>query len=326
MTSVGSAIWDRGEAFEDGRADSLVDRLTDDQIRSEIVRPLVGPFYVLIFMVFGLVAIAGWRTVRREPGVSAPALASRGGSVECVTSGGVPVVNLLPWWRVSVPSVALFGGIAVIAAVIAAVGLRTPIRDTISGPATIIGGITALTLLLDILLDAFTLSFPLSAGGVTGGNPTTGRRAFLWVEQCHLCDDDGGSATHGRMRGRGARAHSSQGLGRRFCGDGWSTDGSYRRVGNVGGRLWRSARVSGGLCPADFAVCRDRLTPIRLLGVLIAAMGTSFVFAMADYMKPPPQRSHLGRFIQTLLDGEGFDIVTRKLSRRRSLDCRGGWS
>ena len=62
-------------------------------------------------------------------------------------------------------------------------------------------------------------------------------------------------------------------------------------------------------------VCGIRLTPLRLLSVFAAAMGTSFVFALADYMKPPQQRSHLGRFIQTLLDGGGFDIASRKLSQ-----------
>lgn len=50
MTSVGSEIRHRGETFEDGQADELAGCLADDQILSEFVRPLVGPFYVLIFL------------------------------------------------------------------------------------------------------------------------------------------------------------------------------------------------------------------------------------------------------------------------------------
>ena len=314
VTSVGSAIWDRGEAFEDGRADSLADRLTDDQIRSEIVRPLVGPFYVLIFMVFGLVAIAGWRTVRREPGYQPP----RWLPAAAAWSASLPVasllVNLLPWWRVSVPSVALFGGIAVIAAVIAAVGLRTPIRSTISGPATIIGGITALTLLLDILLDAFTLSFPLQVASLVGTQPQVGGRFYGLSNATFAMMTAGLLLMVACEAVVLARTHR-RGLAAGFVGTvGVLTvliDGSAMLGADFGG----PPALVAGFALLTLLVCGIRLTPIRLLGVLIAAMGTSFVFAMADYMKPPPQRSHLGRFIQTLLDGEGFDIVTRKLSQ-----------
>ena len=61
--------------------------------------------------------------------------------------------------------------------------------------------------------------------------------------------------------------------------------------------------------------CRIRLTPLRILGILVAAGATSIVFASLDYMRPPQSRSHLGRFIQTILDGGGFEVVTRKLSQ-----------
>ncbi len=314
VTSVGSEIRERGEVFENGQADELADRLTDDQIRSEIVRPLIGPFYVLIFVVFGVVAIVGWRVMRRAPGSEIP----RWLPAVAAWSASLPVasllVNLLPWWRASIPSVALFGGTVVIAMVIAAVGLLTPIRSAISGPATIIGGITALTLLLDILLDAFTLSFPLQVASLVGTQPQVGGR-FYGLSNATFAMMTAGLilmvACEAVVLARSGRT----GLAAGFVGAvGVLTvliDGSAMLGADFGG----PPALVVGFALLTLLVCRIRLTPLRLFGVFVAAMGTSFIFALTDYMKPPQQRSHLGRFIQTLLDGGGFDIASRKLSQ-----------
>ena len=314
VTSVGSEIRHRGETFEDGQADELAGRLADDQIRSEFVRPLVGPFYVLIFLVLGVVAIAGWHTVRKEPGSETP----RWLPAAAAWSASLPVasllINLLPWWRVAIPSVALFGGTAVIAAVIAAVGLRIPIKSTISGPATIIGGLTALTLLLDILLDAFTLSFPLQVASLVGTQPQVGGR-FYGLSNATFAMMTAGLLLMVACEAVILARQSRKGLAAGFVGTvGVLTvliDGSAMLGADFGG----PPALVVGFALLVLLVCGIRLTPLRLLGVFIVAIGTSLAFAMADYMKPPQQRSHLGRFIQTLLDGGGFEIVTRKLSQ-----------
>ena len=38
-----------------------------------------------------------------------------------------------------------------------------------------------------------------------------------------------------------------------------------------------------------------------------------------DWLRPPEQRSHLGRFVQTALDGGAWDIVARKLDQNMTL-------
>lgn len=233
-------------------------------------------------------------------------------------SASLPVasllVNLLPWWRASIPSVALFGGTAVIAMVIAAVGLLTPIRSAISGPATIIGGITALTLLLDILLDAFTLSFPLQVASLVGTQPQVGGR-FYGLSNATFAMMTAGLLLMVACEAVVLARSGRKGLAAGFVGTvGVLTvliDGSAMLGADFGG----PPALVVGFALLMLLVCGIRLTPLRLLSVFAAAMGTSFVFALADYMKPPQQRSHLGRFIQTLLDGGGFDIASRKLSQ-----------
>lgn len=313
-TSVGAEIRHRGETFEDGQASELAARLIDDQIRSEIVRPLVGPFYVLLFLAFAVVGVAGWHTVRKESGGETP----RWLPAAAAWSASLPVasllVNLLPWWRSPVPSVALFGGTAVIAVVIAAVGLLTPIRSTISGPATIIGGITALTLLLDILLDAFTLSFPLQVASLVGTQPQVGGR-FYGLSNATFAMMTAGLLLMVACESVILARQSRKGLAAAFVGTvGILTlfiDGSAMLGADFGG----PPALVVGFTLLLLLVCGIRLTPLRLLSILIAAIGTSLAFATVDYMKPPQQRSHLGRFIQSLLDGGGFDILTRKLSQ-----------
>ncbi|MFT3943961.1 MAG: hypothetical protein QM705_09075 [Ancrocorticia sp.] len=314
VSSVGSAIRDRGEPFEDGQTDQLADRLTDDQMRSEIVRPLIGPFYVLVFVVFGVVAIVGWRVVRREPGGETP----RWLPMAAAWGASLPVasllVNLLPWWRASVPSVALFAGSAGIAVVIAALGLLTPIRSAMSGPATVIGGITALTLLLDILLDAFTLSFPLQVASLVGTQPQVGGR-FYGLSNATFAMMTAGLllmvACEAVVLARSGRVRVAAGFVATVGVLTVLIDGSAMLGADFGG----PPALVVGFTLLTLLVCGTRLTPLRLFGVLTAAMATSFVFAIADYMKPPQQRSHLGRFIQTLFDGGTFEIVTRKLSQ-----------
>lgn len=61
------------------------------------------------------------------------------------------------------------------------------------------------------------------------------------------------------------------------------------------------------------AVAGVRLTWAKVLGIG-AATGVGFLaMAGADWLRPEEQRTHLGRFFQSLLDGEAWGILTRKL-------------
>ena len=47
-----------------------------------------------------------------------------------------------------------------------------------------------------------------------------------------------------------------------------------------------------------------------LIGVSVVAL--FFLVAGADWLRAPSSRSHLGRFVQAIIDGNAMDIVIRK--------------
>ncbi|KRE38987.1 hypothetical protein ASG73_01065 [Janibacter sp. Soil728] len=61
------------------------------------------------------------------------------------------------------------------------------------------------------------------------------------------------------------------------------------------------------------AVAGVRLTWPRLLGIAVATGVGFLAMAGADWLRPEEKRTHLGRFFQSLLDGDAWGIVGRKL-------------
>ena len=63
------------------------------------------------------------------------------------------------------------------------------------------------------------------------------------------------------------------------------------------------------------AVASVRLTPVRVLLAVLAAGALTVGVALVDWLRPPASRTHLGEFVQTVLDGDGGQVVTRKLAQ-----------
>lgn len=56
-----------------------------------------------------------------------------------------------------------------------------------------------------------------------------------------------------------------------------------------------------------------RITWGRVLAVVGAAVAATAALAVLDYLRPAEDRTHLGGFVQTVLDGGAWDVVGRKL-------------
>ena len=67
-----------------------------------------------------------------------------------------------------------------------------------------------------------------------------------------------------------------------------------------------------GLAYLVFASLGLRMTWRRAFAVLLGVVALFFLVAGADWLRAPADRSHLGRFIQAILDGNAMDIVVRK--------------
>ena len=59
-------------------------------------------------------------------------------------------------------------------------------------------------------------------------------------------------------------------------------------------------------------LARIRVTVARLVAVLAAAVLVVGVVAVLDWLRPASERSHLGRFVAQLLDGQAWTVVSRK--------------
>src|SRR5699024_6758461 len=55
-----------------------------------------------------------------------------------------------------------------------------------------------------------------------------------------------------------------------------------------------------------------RVTVVRLLAILAAAVLAVGTIAVIDWAGPAADRSHLGRFVEQVLTGEAWTVVSRK--------------
>jgi hypothetical protein len=62
-----------------------------------------------------------------------------------------------------------------------------------------------------------------------------------------------------------------------------------------------------------------RLTWRRLLAIGVGIGAFAILLGLADWLRPAESRSHLGRFVQTTIDGGAWDIVVRKLEQNITL-------
>jgi len=78
-----------------------------------------------------------------------------------------------------------------------------------------------------------------------------------------------------------------------------------------------------GLLPAVIvmvlAILQITLTWRRLLAIGAGIGGFLFALGLLDWLRPAESRSHLGKFVQTTLDGGAWDIVVRKLEQNIAL-------
>jgi hypothetical protein len=226
-----------------------------------------------------------------------------------VVVGVVPVgtflANLVPWWRVDAPSaaflVALGAAVALTSTAALAMGRRLPL-----GALRTVAAVTLLVLGGDVLTGS-----TVQLASVFGQNPTVGGRfyglgntsfALFGLAVLVLVQWVGDCARLGRWRvplavalllaTLGLEAHPSFGA-------------------DFGGP---PGLLLGGLVVLA-AVAGVRLTPWRVLGGLVVAGLLTVGVAVADWLRPPENRTHLGDFVQSVIDGGGGDVITRKLAQ-----------
>ncbi|WP_157521633.1 hypothetical protein [Herbidospora cretacea] len=287
--------------------------LADDDLASQVLRDVRELFFfslVMIQVVF--YAVAAFVMRRQVAG------AGRAMMIVGVISGAVPIstflAQLVPWWSVAHPMPALVGTILGFAVLIAAVAFAGPWRRDPLGPLGVVAGVSSIALLLDVMTGS-----SLQVNAVTGYEPVTGGRFYGFGNMAFAV------YSTGTILFLAAAAHfiRRRALALIFCvlygllaiaADGWPSWGA-----DFGGVP--SFVLGFAVFLLLLAGLRVSVTRLALIAVAGAALITGI--ALADWSRPAEQRTHLGAFVQQVIDGEAGGVLARKLGAM--LGTLGNW-
>ncbi|MEU4384704.1 hypothetical protein [Promicromonospora sp. NPDC023805] len=299
-------------------ADELADMTARDHVRRDAYLWLVDvPFWL------GL-ALAGacWWATRRRAALSpakgllrgsgagaGPGRWQRAAEVAATALAALPaggfLVSLTGWWRFDLPVLAMLGATALVTAAVAGLSLLAPRRPLWAAPG-VVAGITFVALTVDALFGT-----PLNRAAPLGSAPTFGARFYGFGNPTFSVYAVAAIVLAAALAQlfvtRGRRVLAT--LAVTVVGviamavDVWPTLGA-----DLGGGLV--------LVPAfvviGTAASGLRLTLWRFVWVGAAGVGVVALVGLLDWLRPPESRSHLGRFVGQVLDGEAVSTVLRK--------------
>ncbi|MGW6498628.1 hypothetical protein [Nonomuraea angiospora] len=244
--------------------------------------------------------------------------------IVAVISGAIPIstflAQLVPWWTLPVPMLSVIVTIVAIAGLITALAFAGPWRAHVLGPLTVVAAVTSLALLIDVMTGS-----KLQVNAVTGYEPVTGGRFYGFSNIAFAVYATGtilglaGVAqwllSRGVSRVVVVAACALYG-GLAIFADGWPSWGA-----DFGG----VPAFVIGLAVFLILLSGKRVSLLRLL--LVGVVGIALVGALSvfDWLRPESQRTHLGNFVQQIIDGQAWTVVGRKFSAMIGVTV-GNWS
>ncbi|MGL5829438.1 MAG: hypothetical protein ACRC0L_07700, partial [Angustibacter sp.] len=307
-----------GSALRHGESDTFAGRwqkVTDLSDSARIAGTLVAPFFILLVVaqitlyVIAAVALRRERLPTRRIRPLVATIATFLGCIPMATYWG----NTVPWWRLPHPVWLLTLWIGLITAVGTLLARRGPWRHTALGSLGLVAALTMGTMVLDVLtgsrLQTATLMGlqPLVAGRFFGfGNLAYALFAAAAILLTTALVDP-------LLRG-GRR--TAAGLVAAVIGlIATALDVAPRWGSDFGGPL--------GLVPAfsifTLILVGIRLSPRRILAIVSGTAVLLAAVAITDWTQPADRRTHLGRFVQSVLDGETATVVSRKIAGNLSV-------
>lgn len=320
-----------GPASAIGRLDAVVD-IDRHQVASRPVVPSTYTYLIVANLLLQAVVVVGLNgrvlaaTARlaarlrdrpapvlspTRPTVAVPVL--RALVVAGVAVGSLPVAatlaNLVPWWRAGSPGWAVTGVIVAFIAVITTIALLPVVRRELLGPMAVVAQLTAFVLAADVVTGAtLQLSAPLGVSTVVGarfyGFNNTSFAVFAAAVLLAAAAAADPLVRRGRRRAA-ALLVAGMGLVAAFL------NGAPGLGSDFGG----PPALLPGFAVLALAAAGIRLTWRRAVVVLGGTGAAMLAFLLVDWLRPPEDRTHLGRFVDTVLDGGLGDVVGRKLAQ-----------
>ena len=288
-------------------ADELADLTSRDQVRRQAYTLMVdGPFYAGLTLA-GVCWLVSRRARRRR--VAVPRAAVRWAEGAALALAAVPAASFLGglsgWWRFPAQLAVLVGVTVLITAVVAALAALVPRRPVWLAPG-VIAGATFLVLTWDALVGT-----PLNRASPLGSAPTFGARFYGFGNPTFSVYAVAGvvlaAALAQALMRRGRRGAAAAAVATvavvAMVVDVWPTLGAD--LG--GGLVLVPAFVVLGL-----AATGGRLTLRRFVAVAAVGVGAVAAVGVLDWLRPAAQRSHLGRFVGQVVDGEAWSTIARK--------------
>ncbi|WP_146843066.1 hypothetical protein [Cellulomonas composti] len=297
----------------------LADLSSRDQVLRGSSAPVTStPLLLALLLVVGA-ALLGPRLARRRPALAERL--RRVADVVLLVLAALPAALFLLtttwWWRLGDGRTPMWIALTGVTAALVGVVALVPRRPLTTGPG-VLAGITFGLLTLDAVLGT-----PLHRGSPLGPAVTLGGRFYGFGNPTYSVYVVAAFVTAavlgGWLRARGRRlwgaAAAAVVCGVALVVDLWPSLGA-----DVGGGL---VLVPAGLVVvlgvAGVRVTWQRLVLAGAAGVLVVG-----VIGVLDWMRPPAQRTHLGVFVQRLVDGTAWETVWRKLGYATE-SLGGGW-
>ena len=312
-----------GSAWQPGGArpattGQTVDVLVDLDTAARTVDSLRASFFAVLlisqFILYGAAALALKRDWGGRPRRLRVLRATRR---TALGFAAVPVAtylaNTLPWWRTGVPVLALVAAVLGWVVLVTLAAQLGPWRRRFLGPFGVIAGVTGLVLAADVLtgsrlqLNSLMGYSPLVAGRFYG----FGNLAFALFATGMLLVTAAGVEPLVRAGWHRAAMAAVAVVGVvTAILDGWTAWGS-----DFGGVI----AIVPGFAVFALLVTGRRVSVLRFGAIMAGAVVAISVIATLDWMRPPVERAHLGRFVQQVIEGDALIVVQRKLEANLSI-------
>lgn len=242
------------------------------------------------------------------------------GQFLCLTVASLPAACLgaamLPWWEAEAPT-SFFTSVSIlIATLLALVACTGPWRDRPIGPALVIAAFSTFFICLDVAtgshisMDSPFGSFSLLGARFFGFGNVYYSVCAIWTLLLCGCVTSLGRPAAFRGKRNSRLPVWLANLFIAFLGIAFMVvDGLPRFGADFGGPI----SFLPGFLVLVLLLNGKRIGIKRMLVVLMVAAGASVGLAFADWMRPAAQRTHLGNFVQSIINGDLQVIITRKL-------------
>ncbi|MEU7744242.1 hypothetical protein [Nonomuraea sp. NPDC049158] len=244
--------------------------------------------------------------------------------VVAVVSGSIAVstflAQLVPWWALPLPMLGVIVTILAFAAVIMGLAFAGPWRAHVLGPLTVVAGITSVALLIDVMTGS-----KLQVNAVTGYEPVTGGRFYGFSNIAFAVYATGTVLALAGVAQWLLRRGVSRFVTVLVCGaygglavfaDGWPSWGA-----DFGG----VPAFVIGLAVFLILLAGRRVSVVKLLLVGVAGAVLIGGISLFDWLRPAAQRTHLGNFVQQIIDGQAWTVIGRKFGAMIGVTV-GNWS